>query len=86
MLLNVSGLHSLSSPPLHPLTSRGITGEDRAPRDMMVLPCGWAPSIACSSERIISVIHDCISSTLHIQGDSNKINRPPIEVVPLVNT
>ena len=49
-MLRVSGLHGLSSPPLH-LQYRDTSGEDRAPRDMMVLPSEWAPSTACNSEK-----------------------------------
>ena len=38
---------SLASPDQY----RDTSGEDRAPRDMMVLPCEWAPSTACNSEK-----------------------------------
>ena len=44
MLAHVSGFHSFSRPPLHPLTSRGERGEDRTPREVMEVPCEWAPS------------------------------------------
>ena len=37
-LAQVSGFHSLSSPPLHPLTSRGERGEERVPSDVMEVP------------------------------------------------
>ena len=44
MLAHVSGFHSFSRPPLHPLTSRGERGEGRTPREVMEVPCEWAPS------------------------------------------
>ena len=46
MLAQFSGLQSLRMPPLQPLTSRGRRGEERVPREWMVLPWGWALSTA----------------------------------------
>lgn len=42
----VSGFHSFRNPPLHPLTSKGIIGELKVAKELMVLPCEWAPSTA----------------------------------------
>ena len=40
MLAHVSGFHSLSPPPLPPLTSSGVSGEDKTPREVIEVPCG----------------------------------------------
>ena len=38
ILAQLSGFHSLSSPPLQPLTSIGMIGELRIARELMLLP------------------------------------------------
>ena len=46
ILAQFSGFHSLSNPPLQPLTNIGIMGEFSVARELMLLPCEWAPSTA----------------------------------------
>jgi len=74
------------SPPLHVLTSRDTSGEDRAPRDMMVLPCEWAPSTACNSEKGRKTkIHSFFQMWwLHIQHAIHTVHIYSVKLLSLV--